>query len=163
MANTTGWVAGRLQGLTWGSAGFTASNFNSLAAGSCVASAQVTNATALDLYADLSFTFTVGGTTVANSYVALSLCMLNQDGTTYGDGISANAATATPPVGTYQVSSCAIRSGQASGVAVYGNFRNVLLPPGAFIWVITNQTTVALNAAAAAAVQMRTYDENLNI
>jgi hypothetical protein len=159
MANTTGWIAGRGQGLTWGSAGFTAANFNSLANGAgVVAATAIVNGTNLDLYADVSFSLVVGGTTAATSFMALYLLPLNQDGTTYGD----NTTGSTLPAGAYLMSSAGVLVGVASGSAVYGTFRGVILPPGSFKFTISNNLGVALNAAAAAVVSYRTYNENLN-
>lgn len=160
MANTTAWVGGSLVGLTWASAGFTATNFNSLASGSCAVSSQIDNSTALDLYADLSFSMVVGGTTTTASYMALYLMPLNQDGTTYGDGASTGGATV--PNGQYLVGTVNVLSGVASGSAVTGTFRGVILPPGKFVWVLANQLQVAMSSSAAAAVQYRSYRENLN-
>jgi hypothetical protein len=160
MANTTGWIAGRGPGLTWTTAGFTAANFNSLANGSVVvASTALVNGTNLDLYADVSFVLTVGGTTTTSSYFALYLLPLNQDGTTYGDN-TANGAT--PPSTSYQVASAGVLSGVASGSTVVGMFRGILLPPGSYKFAITNNLGVALNATASATVNYRTYNENLN-
>lgn len=161
MANTTGWVSGRGQGLTtYGSAGFTVANFNSLASGSVVvATTTIANGTPLDLYTDVSFSIVVGGTTTATSRFDLYLLPLNQDNSTYGDN-TANGAT--PPASTYQVSSCVVLTGVASGSAVVGTFRGIVMPPGSFRFAMTNQLGVALNAAAAAVVNYRTYNENLN-
>lgn len=163
MAGTAAWIAGNGNsgaGLTWFSAGFTATNFNSLAAGNQVASSVYANGTALDLYADLSFSFVVGGTTTIASYVSAFLLPLNQDGTTYGDGASATGAT--NPSAQYLVGSVGVRSGIASGSAVTGTIRGIILPPGSFVWTLANNLGVALGSAAAAAVLMRTYNENLN-
>jgi hypothetical protein len=160
VANRTSWTAGNGQGLTYGSAGFTAANFNSLASGSCVVAASaITNSSSLDLYADVSFVLTVGGTTTATSLLVLYILPLNQDGTTYGDGASTGS---TPPVSTYQVSSVLVASGVTSGNTITGTFRGVVLPAGNFKFAIASQLGVALNASAAATVSYRTYNENLN-
>lgn len=160
MANTTRWVAGGGQGLTYGSAGFTASDFNSLSAGNVVvASSAITNGTPLDLYADVSFSIVVGNTTTSTSYFALYILSLNQDGTTYGDG---TATGSTPPSAGYQVSAIGVKSGVTSGNAVTGTFRGVVMPPGSFKFAMFNGLNVALNSSAAAVVSYRTYNENLN-
>lgn len=157
---TSAWIGGNGQGLTYGSAGFTVANFNSLASGSVVvASSAITNTSALDIYADVSYSLTVGGTTTGTSYVALYLLPLNQDGTTYGDA-TANGATA--PTAAYLVSTSTALSGVTSGNAIVGTFRGIILPPGNFKFAVVNQLGVALNAAAAATVSYRTYVENLN-
>src|SRR5215475_14109204 len=136
MANNTGWVAGRGQGLTWGSAGFTVANFNSLASGSVVvATTAIANATPLDLYADVSYVLTVGGTTTATSYMALYILPLNQDASTYGDGTPTGTAA---PAAAYMAGSAGVRSGIASGATITGIFRGVVLPPGNFLFALTN-------------------------
>lgn len=158
-AGTSSWVSGNGQGLTYGSAGFTASCFNSLANGSGCVTSQIDNSTALDLYTDLSFVLTVGGTTTAGSYFTLYLLPLNQDGTTFGDNTGSGG---TAPQSTYAVGSVLVKSGITTGNTVVGSVRGVLLPPGKFILGLWNNTGIALNAAAAATVSYRTYNENLN-
>lgn len=159
MANTTAWIAGRGQGLTWGTAGFTAANFNSMSSGnSVVATTTIANGTPLDLYADVSFSFFTGGATNTASYLALYLLPLNQDGTTYGDGFATGPGAPAP---AYQAASAAVIAG-LSGTTIVGTFRGIVLPPGSFRFAISNQLGAALNAAAAAVVNYRTYNENLN-
>jgi hypothetical protein len=161
MASTTGWVSGRGQGLTWGSAGFTAANFNSLANGSSVSSTAINNSTNLDLYADVSFSMACGGTTTAASFIAVYLLPLNQDGTTYGaNTIAANGTSTAAIPATYQVGALNVAVG-ATGTVMAGTFRGIVLPPGSFILALTNNLGVAMNASAAATVQYRTYNENL--
>lgn len=160
MTATTAWVAGHGQGLTYGTSGFTLTDFNSLANGSVVvASSAITNSSSLDQYADVSFVFTVGGTTTALSFFSLYILPLNQDGSTYGDGI-ANGSTA--PAASYQVGAVNVKSGVTSGNTVTGTFRSVVLPPTNFKFAVVNNSAVTLNATAAAAVSYITYDENLN-
>lgn len=160
MANTTAWVAGRGQGLTYASAGFTAADFNSLASGSVVvASTAITNTTALDIYADVSFILTMGATTVAASYMALYILPLNQDASTYGDAIANGTAA---PSASYLVSSVGVKAGVTSTNTIVGTFRGVVLPAGNFKFAIVSNLTVALSATAAATVSYRTYNENLN-
>jgi hypothetical protein len=159
MANTSAWIAGNGVGLTWTASGFTLANFNSLAYGSCVVAATaINNTTALDLYADVSFVLTVGGTTTSG-YIALYVMPLNQDGTTYGDG---TVTGATPPNGTYQVGAAGTRTGITTGNPITGMIRGVLLPPGNFLFSVANQSGIALSATANAVVNYRTYNENLN-
>lgn len=160
MANRTAWVAGTGQGLTYGTAGFTATDFNSLANGSVVvATSAITNGTALDLYADVSFVLTVGGTTTAASYFSLYILPLNQDASTYGDGIGTGSVA---PIAGYLVGSVGVKSGVTSGSTVTGTFRGHVLPPGSFKYAVVNNSAVALNATAAATVSYRSYGENLN-
>jgi len=159
-AGTSAWISGNGTGLTYATAGFTATDFNSLATGSVVvATSAITNTTALDIYGDVSYVLTVGGTTTASSYLSLYLLPLNQDGTTYGDG---TATGTTAPTATYLVSTNTVRSAITSGSTITGTFRGIILPPGNFKLAVVNQLGVALNAAAAATVSLRTYNENLN-
>lgn len=156
---TAAWIAGNGQGLTYGTAGFTASCFNSLATGSGCVGSQIDNSTALDLYSDFSFVVTVGGTTTAGSYFGLYLLPLNQDGTTFGDG---TASGSTAPQGSYLVGTVLVKSGVTTGNTVTGTVRGVLLPPGKFELAFWNQTGISMNAAAAWTGAYRTYNENLN-
>lgn len=147
-------------GLTWFTAGFTLTDFNSLANGSVVVAASaIGNSTALDLYADVSGSLVVGGTTTTSSYLSLYILPLNQDGTTYGGG---TATGGTLPVAQYLVATVGVPTGITSGSAVTFQFRGIVLPPGDFKWAVANNLGVALNASAVAAVQNRTYRENLN-
>lgn len=157
MSNTTRWVIDT----NWTSAGFTASDFNSLANGSGVlASSAITNSTPLDMLMDVSFSFANGATTTGTgSFFVLYLLPLNQDGSTYGDGY---ASGSTSPVASYAVASCLVKNGITSGGTLTGTFRGIVLPPGDFKLAIVNQTAGALNASAAATVKYRSYNENLN-
>lgn len=160
MAGTSRWVAGGGQGLTYGSAGFTGTDFASLATGSVVvATSAIANSSPLDLYADVSFVITVGGTTVVNSRFDLYLLPLNQDGTTYGDGVATGASL---PAAGYQVSSIGVKVGVTTGNSVTGTFRGIVMPPGNFKFAIGNQAGVSMNATPAATFSYRTYNENLN-
>jgi hypothetical protein len=144
----------------YASAGFTASDFNSLANGSVVvASTAITNSSALDMYDDVSFVFTVGGTTTAASYFSLYVLPLNQDASTYGDGIANGSAA--PAIG-YWMTNVGVKSGVTSGSTVTGTFPTVLIRPRNFKFAIVNNLGVALNAAAAATVQHSPFDTNLN-
>ena len=60
------------------------------------------------------------------------------------------------------MSSVGVKTGVTSGNTVTGTFRGIVLPPGNFKFAIVNNTTVALNATAAATVEYRSYNENLN-
>ena len=156
MANTTKWNVNA----AYASAGFTATNFNSLANGSTViATSAQANATNLYLYGDVSFVLTVGGTTTATSFLSLYILPLNQDGSTYGDGA---ATGATPPVSTYMVASLGVKSGVTSGSTITGTFRGVVLPPVNFVFAVGNNLGVALNSSAAATVSVIYYGENEN-
>src|ERR1700745_4260876 len=101
---TEKWIAGSGVGFTW-TACFAAADINSLANGSSVLSNQgdITNQTALDMFADLSIN--LGSvTTVAPNTIAIYLYALNQDGTTYGDNLfTAGTQSASLPSASYWV------------------------------------------------------------
>lgn len=157
MASTTRWVIDT----NWTSVPFTAGDLNSLASGGCaVATASVSNGTALDIYADVSVIVTVGGTTTATSFLTLYVLPLQQDGTTYGDG--STSSSSVQPVATYLVGSALVKSGVTSGSTVSAMFRQIVLPPGSFGVALGNNLGVALNATAALTMKIRTYNENLN-
>jgi hypothetical protein len=157
MAATTRWIIDT----NWTAVTFTAGDLNSLAnGGSAVSTAAITNGTALDMYADVSLTVTVGGTTTTTSYLSLYVLPLQQDGTTYGDG-SASSSSAQP-VATYLAASSLVKVGVASGSTVTAMFRQIVLPPGDFVFALGNNLGVALNATAALTMKYRAYDENLN-
>lgn len=169
MANRVIWGAGLGVGFTWTALTYTtstATQFNSLAAASVVSNlAAITNQTALDLYADLSFTFVNGATTTtAGARSLLWLLPLNQDGTTYGDNSQPTIGTKTSvaPAGAYQVGAVSHLVGVASGTALVGMFRGIVLPPGSFVFCIQPNSEGALNATATATIAYRTYIENLN-
>lgn len=161
MANRLQYVAGTLgSGLTWASAGFTASDFNSLASGSCVVAASaINNSTPLDVLIDVSFSLEVGGTTTALSVLYCYLLPLNRDGSTYGDGVATGSTL--PSIG-YQRGQIGVKSGVTSGNAVTGTFEAIRVPPGSFKLAIGSGLTVALDSTAAAAVEYRSYTFTLN-
>ena len=157
MANTTRWIIDT----AFTSVSFTAGDLNSLASGGgALSTAAVTNSTNLDLYADASFVVTVGGTTVAGSYVSLYLLPLNQDGSTYGDAYA--SSTSVQPSATYLAGSAQVKVGITSGNTIVGMFRGIVLPPGDFKFAFANNLTVALNATAALTLKYRSFNENLN-
>lgn len=157
MANTTRWIIDT----NWTAATFTAGDLNSLASGGCaVSTAAVANGTALDQLADISAIVTVGGTTTAASYLTLYVLPLQQDGTTYGDGSA--SSTSAQPVATYLAASALVLVGVASGSTVSAMWRQIVLPPGNFVFALGNNLGVALNATAALTMKYRSYNENLN-
>jgi hypothetical protein len=157
MANISRWIINT----AFTTVTFTAGDLNSLASGgAAVATAAITNGTALDLYADVSMIITVGGTTTATSFLSLYLLPLQQDGTTYGDG--AVSSTTVQPVATYLERSAWVKVGVASGSTVSAMFRGVVLPPGDFKLALANNLGVALSSTAALTMKYRSYNENLN-
>lgn len=147
---------------TWQSAGFTATDFNSLANGSFVlAASALAQSTNLDDYIDVSFSLVVGGTTVAASFLSLYLFPLNQDGSTYGDATATGSALPAP---SYWMTNAFAKIGITSGNAIVGSFPRVFIGDLAsdFKVGIVNNLGVALNASAAAVAKYLTINTNGN-
>jgi hypothetical protein len=160
MANIAKLSYGTTTGSTWTSAGFTASDFNSRADGSVVvATSALDNDSGLDLEAEVSFSIEIGGTMSAASRFDLFILPLNRDGTTYGDN---QATGTTPPASSYWVASAGVKVGATTGTAMVGTFPRVPLPAADFKFAIVNRTGAALDSTAAAVVEYRTVNRNLN-
>jgi hypothetical protein len=164
MANRAAWVAGNGVGFTWTRAINTA-DLVSLANGSTVLSsvADVTNQTALDLYADISVRMTVASATPpGGSFFGIYLVPLLDDGATYGDGMMASGgviARAPPyaPAGVIPLESA------AAATLLAGFVQGILIPPGSFRWAFYNLSGAALSGTGANCnVFYRTYNINLN-
>lgn len=157
MASTTRWIIDT----NWTAATFTAGDLNSLASGGgALSTAAITNGTALDQMADVSFVVTVGGTTVASSSITIFLLPLNQDGSTYGDGYASSSST--QPASGYYAGWVAVKAGVTSGNTVTGTVPFINLPPGDFKLAVGNTLGVALSSTAALTLKYRSYNTNLN-
>lgn len=158
MANTTRWIIDT----NWTAATFTAGDLNSLASGGgALSTAAITNGTALDQMADVSFVVTVGGTTLASSVITVYALPLNQDGSTYGDGYASSSST--QPASGYYAGSIGVKAGVTSGSTVTGTVQFISLPPGDYKLAFGNNLQVALNATAALTLKYRSYNVNLNV
>jgi hypothetical protein len=164
MANRTAWTAGNGVGFTWTTA-FNGSDLVSLANGSTVLSsvADITNQTALDIYADLSVRMTVASATPpAGAYFGLYLTPLLDDGATYGDGFLTSGGTITrappwTPAGTIPLETA------AAAIVLAGFAQGIVIPPGSFRFALFNGSGAALSASAGnCIVKYRTYNMNLN-
>lgn len=156
MASTAKLIAGQ----AFASAGFTASDFNSLANGSFVlASTAIDNSSNLDMEAEFSGQFEVGGTTTAAHYLMLWLLPINRDASTYGD---ATASGTNLPGSQYLVATGGVKVGITSGNAVFFTFRHIRLPRGLFKWGLSQHLGAALDATAAAQAEFLTTNINLN-
>lgn len=154
LAATEKWIAGSGQGLSWGSA--FGSEVNSLANGNAIlSSVSVTNGTALDIFADLSFALGSAAFSAPN-FMGVYLYPLNQDGSTYGDGRFASSA-AGPPPNNYAIGSIGL---VAATQAQEGILEGIRLPPGTFSFVLYNQGGVAL-ASSGNTVKYRTYNRSV--
>jgi hypothetical protein len=55
-----------------------------------------------------------------------------------------------------------VKSGVTTGNTVSAMWRQIVLPPGDFVFALGNSLGIALNATAALTMKLRTFDENLN-
>lgn len=153
-------IAKLIPDVAYSAISFTAGDLNSLASGGgALGSTVIANSTNLDLFMDLSFVVTVGGTTTPNSVIQIYLLPLNQDGSTYGDGY---ASGATLPAIGYQAGFINVKSGVTSASTVTGTIIGAQLAPGDYKVVFANMLGVALNATASLTCKYRTYNYNLN-
>jgi hypothetical protein len=86
--------------------------------------------------------------------------MLNQDGSTYGDGQFTNGTAAAK---TPTFSPCAVMPlvAAASQTALIGFAQQIIIPPGSFRLAIQNNSGFTLTAGTQT-VKYRTYNLNLN-
>jgi hypothetical protein len=164
MANRTAWTAGNGVGFTWTTA-INGSDLASMPSGDCVLSSisDITNQTALDLWADLLVRMTIASSTPsAGAFMALYLYALLDDGATYGDGqLSAGTQKSyTPPMAPVAV----LPIESAAALTVMAGFaQGILIPPGSFRFALYNATGVALSSTSTnCVVKYRTYNLNLN-
>lgn len=149
---TEKWVAGTV-GLTWTSAGFSTEVNSLVNSNSCIAASQLDNSTNLDMFCDLSISLGSITTGAGAPFIGMYLYPLNQDGTTYGDAnIPAAAAT---PASMYWVGNIQTPAGHAG--AITGTIRNIVMPPGAFKFVLYNASGNTL-ASSTNTIQYRTYN-----
>jgi hypothetical protein len=150
------WIAGAGVGLTWTDA-FSTATLNSIVNGNAILSdLNITNGTALDIFADLSIA--LGSiTAAAPNYIGIYLYPLNKDGTTYGDGRFGTSA-AGPPPGNYWVGNIGFNTGAA---AIVGNLTRIILPPGSFKFVFYNQAGATLVGSSGNTCQYRTYNRSI--
>lgn len=148
---TQKWIGGSGQGLTFGDA-FSTATLNSIASGNSILSdLQIDNTTALDVYCDVSINLASAVFVGAGACVGISLYPLNKDASTYGDGRFGTSAAGPAPylVGTIPL--------VAATQAQEGTLLGVVIPPGKFKFVFTNNGGVAL-AGSGNTCQYRTYN-----
>ena len=152
---TEKWIAGSGQGLTWGS--IFGTEINSLANGNAVlSSVSVTNGTALDMFADVSFVAGATITTTAPNFLGVYLYPLNEDGSTYGDGRYGSAAAGPPPA-NYWVGNISFNA--AASTTIVGMLEKIVIPPGTFSLVLYNQAGATL--ASSNTCKYRTYNRSV--
>ncbi|SRR6266404_5916437 len=162
MASRTAWTAGNGQGLTYGTL-INSADLVSMANANTVLSsvADIANGTFLDMFMDISFSFAISSSTiVAGANIAFWIELLNQDGSTYGDGQLApgTPAAKTPspaPDGTFPLFAA------ASQTTLVGTVRRLELPPASFRVAAQNNSGFTFTAGTQAC-KFRTYNLNLN-
>lgn len=154
---TEKWIAGSGAGLTWTAANTSGTLYNALANGNALISdLDITNGTALDIFADLSWLAGGTATTAAPNYLGFYLYPLGQDGSTYGDGRFGSAA-AGPPPSAYFIGAFSFAVG--AGTTIAGVLREIVIPPGTFRFLVYNQSGVAL--ANTNVFKYRTYNRSI--
>ena len=152
---TEKWIAGSGQGLTWGSAFGSEINAAIAAGNAIISSVVVTNGTALDLFADLSWFAGASVTTAAPNFLAFYLYPLNNN-SVYGDGRFGASAAGPPPSNYY----CgAFSFAAAASTTINGTVTGIILPPGSFKFLVYNQSGIAL--ATTNTCQYRTYNRSV--
>jgi hypothetical protein len=160
MANRTAWVAGLGQTFTWGTA-IASANMASMTNGQSVLdSTDITNQTALDIFADISISLAIASSTIAaGANIAIFLAALNQDGTTYGDNhLTTSAASVTP---SYSPIAVIPLFAAATQTSLIGNALGLVIPPGTFRWGMQNNSGFSLTSGTQT-IKYRTYNTNLN-
>jgi hypothetical protein len=149
----TAWLAGQGVGLTWTNALTT--ELNSLASGNAIlASADIVNGTALDRYMDVSLVLASAVfPNTAGLNVSLYIYPLSDDATHYGDGRFTSSAAGPPNYAPCATIPLVINVTQAQ----YGQATAIVIPPGTFRLVLSNNAGVAL-AASGNTVKYRTYN-----
>jgi len=156
---TEKWIAGSGQGLTWGNAFGAEINAASFNNGNAVlSSVSITNGTALDMFADLSFLAGSTVTTVAPAFLGFYLYPLGQDGSTYGDGNLPTSQAAYTPPQTYLIGNMGFRA--AASTTIAGVLLRIIIPPGTFSFGLFNQAGVAIPSSGNVC-KYRTYNRSI--
>lgn len=154
---TEKWIAGTLQGLSWGTSGFS-TELNSLVSGNAViAASALANGSTLDIFGDLSISLGSITSGAGAPYIGLYLYPLNQDGTSYGDGRFGSTA-AGPPPSQYFVG--AVPMPASTAAVITGMVRGIVLPPGSWKFVLYNLAGATL-ASSSNTVQFRSYNRSV--
>jgi hypothetical protein len=158
MATET-WVGGNGVGLTWTACMLNSgtSVLNSITNNDSVLDgADVTNGTALDIYAD--FSVQLGSvTSVAPAMMNVFIYPLNGDGSTYGDNQLTTTFAAKTPAPQFYAGSIIFPVGTQ---ALIGTLERIVMPPGTFRWAVQSQAGVTL-ASSGNAAQYRTYNRKV--
>ena len=158
MVTKASWVAGLGQGLTWGTLINTADMASMATANTVLSSvADITNGTALDMFMDISALLAISSSTIAaGANLAFWIYELQQDGTTYGDGVfvagtAAAKTPAFPPCATIPLYVA------ASQTVLEGSVNQITIPPGSFRVAMQNNSGFTLTSGTQT-VKYRTYN-----
>lgn len=140
--------------------GFAAGDFNSLGNGgfALATSGTVDNTSNLDVWAEVSFIVTMGGTTAAPNAAFIYWYPQNQDGSTYGDGVTSGGT----PGQTYLRGMANVAVGVSSSGTVTGTTNLFPLTRSVAKFGFKNNTGAAFNATASATCAYRTTNINNN-
>lgn len=162
MASRTAWIAGLGVGFTWGTAIASAQMVSMVNGNTVLDTTDITNQTALDIFADVSISLVIASSTIAvGANIAIWLAALNQDGTTYGDNkivTTAGGSAITPSYPPIAVIPCFAAAAQTT---IIGNALGLVIPPGTFRWAMQNNSGFSLTAGTQT-IKYRTYNTNLN-
>lgn len=164
MANNTAWVGGNINsGLSWATL-INSGDLTSLGTASNAAisnAISIANGTGLDQFMDISIQLAIASSTIAaGANIAIWLAMLQQDGSTYGDGILVAGTPAAytppwPPVAVFPLWAAATRT------TLIGQVNGIVIPPGSFKAILQNNSGFALTSGTQS-VSFRTYNQQLN-
>jgi hypothetical protein len=154
---TEKWVAGATS--SWTAACGT--EINSLAGTSTSNAVQcstvIANGTNNDLYIKVSISLGSITTGAGSPYIGIYIYPLNEDGTTYGDGLFTSTAVG-PPAANYM--GCSIPAPISTTGVVVGSC-STMIPPTNFKIVVYNNLLINL-AASANVVDFQTFNRQVN-
>lgn len=164
MTSLTQWAGGALNTNSVAfQAAFLSTDLNSLAGGSAVMSSTAfNNSTGLDQFMDISFVGAITSTTLtAGAGLAFYLAVLQEDGSTYGDGrLTAGTQTTYSPLFN-PIGGIPIQAGTVTVIA--GAVTEIVIPPRAFRLVIQNNILPATALASSGnSCSISTYRQNTN-
>jgi hypothetical protein len=162
MTSRTAWVAGNGVGFTWTQA-IASSQLVSMVNGNVVLdTTDITNQTALDIFADISISLAIASSTIAaGAGISIWLAALNQDGTTYGDNKIVTTAGGSAIIPSYPPIATITCFAAAAQTTIIGNALGLVIPPGTFRWALGNNSGFTLTSGTQT-VKYRTYNTNLN-
>lgn len=131
---------------------------NSIINGNAIlSSVALDNSSNLDVFCDISISLGSITTAAGIPFLGFFLYPLNQDSTSYGDGRFGSSA-AGPPPSSYFI--CSVMLPPSNTGVQTGMARGILLPDGAFKFVMYSSAGVTL-AASANTIKYRTYNRSI--